>query len=245
VVSLTFDDGDRTQDVAGSLLLSHGMRGTFYVNTGPLDARDPGHMSWAEVLQLAAEGDDIGGHTADHVNLTAADIPAAVKRDEICRDRARLQQMGLPAVSFAYPYGAFDRAAEQMVQSCGYRSARSAGSVSPDRSLEPVDAETMPPRDPFATRVLDGPVDGGPQQPLSLSRLQRAIVVAAEHGNGWIQIAFHRLCAPADPRFDDCMATWAPIDVNTFNAFLDWLQYGAPKGTTVRTVSDVMTQRSN
>jgi hypothetical protein len=41
------------------------------------------------------------------------------------------------------------------------------------------------------------------------------------------------------------MATWAPIDVNTFNAFLDWLQYGAPKGTTVRTVSDVMTQRSN
>jgi peptidoglycan/xylan/chitin deacetylase (PgdA/CDA1 family) len=230
VVSLTFDDGDASQDLAGRLLQAHDMHGTFFVNTRPIDMNNPGHMSWSQVLSLHMEGNEIGGHTADHVDLTDPQTSGEAKRDQICQDHARLLQMGLDPQSFAYPYGKFDETAEELVESCGYRSARSAGSVSTDG---PIVAETVPPLDPFATRALDTPDDA-----LTLQYLQDAVVAAADHGGGWVQVVIHNVCAADDPELDLCMSGEAPIEERTFSAFLDWLQYGAPDGTTVKTVAE-------
>jgi hypothetical protein len=36
------------------------------------------------------------------------------------------------------------------------------------------------------------------------------------------------------------MSGQAPIDLDTFDAFLDWLQNSGPDGTSVRTVREVM-----
>ncbi|MEX5718521.1 polysaccharide deacetylase family protein [Geodermatophilus maliterrae] len=245
IVSFTFDDGDLTQDLAGRILRDHGMQGTFYINTGRTDAEDPYHMSWDQVLRLHRDGNDIGGHTASHINLTDPAIPDPVKRDEVCRDHVRLQQMGLDPQSFAYPYGGLDEAAQALVQSCGYASGRSAGSVSPDG---PVFAETVPPLNPFATMALDGP--GGaavedpsttaPAIPLTLDYLQRAVVSASDNGGGWVQVVLHHVCVSDAPDLATCMASEAPIEASTFSAFLDWLQHDAPDGTTVRTVREVM-----
>jgi len=238
-VSLTFDDGDATQELAGRLLRARGLHGTFYINTEPVDARNAGHMSWSQILQLRRDGNDIGGHTAHHVNLTDPQIAESVKRDEICQDRRRLQEIGLDPESFAYPYGALNPAAEDLVKSCGYRSGRSAGSVSPDG---PVFAETVPPKNPYATRALDGPNEGSdtPDAPVTLPDLQRAVVSAADHGGGWVQVVLHRICVSSDPELATCMSSEAPMEDGTFTAFLDWLQHDAPEGTTVRTVRQVM-----
>jgi peptidoglycan/xylan/chitin deacetylase (PgdA/CDA1 family) len=243
-VSLTFDDGDATQVVAGDLLRAHRMHGTFYVNSGPVDAKDQAHMTWAQILRLHRDGNDIGGHTAAHVDLTDPGIPEAAKRDQVCQDNRRLKQMGLDPVSFAYPYGRLDAAAEEFVRSCGYRSGRSAGSVSPDG---PVFAESVPPGDPFSTMALDGPagpaVEGGSTgapAPLTLDYLQRAVVSAADNGGGWVQVVLHHVCVPGSAEFAACMSGEAPIEASTFGAFLDWLQHGAPDGTKVRTVRQVM-----
>src|SRR4051794_2408696 len=242
-VSITFDDGEATQEIGGELLRAHGLHGTFYINTAPVDAKDPSHMSWSQILQLQRDGNDIGGHTAHHVNLTNPGIPEQVKRDEICQDRRRLQAMGLQPESFSYPYGALDRAAEDLVKSCGYQSGRSAGSVSPGG---PVFAETVPPQDPYSTMALDGPDGalneglGGPTGPLTLPYLQSAVVSAADYGGGWVQVIIHRICVPSNPGFADCMSSEAPIEESTFGAFLDWLKDAAPDGTTVRTVQEVM-----
>jgi len=244
-VSLTFDDGDVTQELAGRLLRAHGMQGTFYVNTGPIDAKDPSYLTWSQVLSLHRDGNDIGGHTADHVDLTDPQLPESVKRDETCRDRTRLLQMGLDPQNFAYPFGALDPAVKQLVESCGYRSGRSAGSVSLDG---PVFAETVPPGDPFATMALDGPT--GPAEarpstdvssnPLTLDYLQRAVVSAADHGGGWVQVVLHHICSTSDPGFTTCMTGEAAVEEGVFAAFLDWLRDDAPEGTTVRTVRQVM-----
>jgi peptidoglycan/xylan/chitin deacetylase (PgdA/CDA1 family) len=240
-VSLTFDDGDATQELAGQLMRSHGLTGTFYINTALVDAKNRDHMSWSQILRLHREGNEIGGHTAHHVDLTSPGIPEQVKRDEICQDRRRLQAMGLDPESFAYPYGALDRAAEDLVKSCGYRSGRSAGSVSP---IGPVFAETVPPEDPYSTMALDGPegasVEGAATRPLTLSDLQRAVVSASDHRGGWVQVIFHRICVSTDPGFAECMSSDAPIEAGTFAAFLDWLEDAAPAGTTVRTVREVI-----
>jgi peptidoglycan/xylan/chitin deacetylase (PgdA/CDA1 family) len=248
-VSLTFDDGTTTQDLAGRILRAHGMHGTFYVNSGKTEAQDPYHLTWPQILRLHADGNDIGGHTSTHINLTDPAIPEPVKRQEVCQDRERMQQRGLDLESFAYPYGAFDDTAKAIVESCGYRSARSAGTVFPDG---PVFAETVPPADPFATRALNNPTkdagagqvasggEGARGSPMDPDYLQRAVVSVADHGGGWLQIAFHAVCSQKDPRYATCMTGQAPIDMEAFDTFLDWLQNSAPDGTSVSTVREVM-----
>jgi peptidoglycan/xylan/chitin deacetylase (PgdA/CDA1 family) len=232
VVSLTFDDADRTQQLASAPMRAHGMRGTFYVNSGPVDARNPQHMTWAQIVRLRQQGNDIGGHTTDHVDLTDATLPDAARRQEVCQDRRRLQQLGMDPVSFAYPYGALSPSVEQLVASCGYLSGRAAGGVTDDVAAP----ETIPPGDPMGTRAQRSP-DG----PWTLAALQHAVVSAAENGGGWLQLQFHRICAPSDPQFATCMSGAAPVDVETFTAFVDWLESDAPDGTSVRTVRQVMT----
>ena len=64
VVSLAFDDGIATQNFARTQLASHGMHGTFYINSGNVEAPDnPYYMTWADVNALNADGNEIGGHT--------------------------------------------------------------------------------------------------------------------------------------------------------------------------------------
>ncbi|SFL88609.1 polysaccharide deacetylase family protein [Geodermatophilus ruber] len=237
VVSLTFDGGHASQELAGDALRAHRMHGTFFVNTGLIDGENPfagsnpNHLSWEAIFRLLMQGNEIGGHTSTYVDLTDPGIPESVKRDEICRDRTRLWQMGLDPQSFAYPYGKADAAARQLVESCGYRSARSTQSVSPDGVVVP---DTIPPVDPFSTRAVG--VSGN--SPLTLDRLQRAIVTAADSGGGWVQVVFHSICRPSDPEFAACMADG--VEESALTAFLDWLQHDAPPGTTVKTVREVV-----
>ena len=54
VVTLGFDDGTVDQfDNAFPILDAHGMHATFFVNTGPILAGDPSHMTWADLHALS------------------------------------------------------------------------------------------------------------------------------------------------------------------------------------------------
>jgi peptidoglycan/xylan/chitin deacetylase (PgdA/CDA1 family) len=139
VVTIQFDDGSADQYAALAMLNAHGMHATFYVNTGFVG--DATHMTWTQLSDLHAAGNEIGGHTLHHVDLTDKKLSDDDKRHEVCDDRKRLVQQGFATVSFAYPYGAYDQAAQALVKSCGYLSARSAGGVVPDGKS----AETVPP----------------------------------------------------------------------------------------------------
>jgi len=251
-VSLTFDDGDVTHKLAGDILRAHGMHGTFFVNTGFIDERNPYYLSWAEVLKLYRDGNEVGGHTVKHVRLTDAKLSLRARRDQVCKDRDRLLQMGIQARSFAYPEGAVDAVAKTLPKACGYQSARTAGGVTPGG---PEFAERVPPVDRFATAALDGPEGADlrsavpqPVQPLTLEELRAGVIAAATHRTDWvedrwIQIVLHRVCASTNPQFLQCMSSQSPIDDHAFTAFLDWLQHRAPPGTVVRTVGEVMSAR--
>src|SRR4051812_50077506 len=62
VVSLTFDDGRAQTYPARSILASHGMKGTFYINSANVGT-DSYYMTWPQTDGLAAAGKHTGGPT--------------------------------------------------------------------------------------------------------------------------------------------------------------------------------------
>jgi peptidoglycan/xylan/chitin deacetylase (PgdA/CDA1 family) len=231
VVSLTFDDGLASQYRVRSMLASHNDKATFFITTGLIDANEPAGMTWAQIHDLAADGNDIGGHTVNHVDLTSGTFD--YKWHQVCDDRDRLVQQGFNPVSFAYPYAAFDATAESIVQACGYQSGRTGGSLS---AAGPPYRETIPPADAYALRILGTTYDG----PITLQWLQDAVNAAGEHGGGWVPVLFHEVCYHGDASFASCMNGYRPVDDTTLNDFLGWLQANAPQGVSVKDVAQVM-----
>ena len=103
IVSFTFDDGDATQYQVKDLLASRGMRG-HVLREQPEGSGPSGfYMTWAQVDALAADGNEIAGHTLTHADLTDPGLTDAQKRAEVCDDRQNLVARGYDPVSFAYP----------------------------------------------------------------------------------------------------------------------------------------------
>ena len=204
-----------------SVLTSHGMDATFFVNTNTVGASFS--MSWQQLHDLASDGNEIGGHTLDHFDLTT--LSAADATAQVCDDRQALIAHGFAPVSFAYPYGAFNSAVEQIVQGCGYSSARGVGGLW-NSCGSCAYAETIPPEDPYITRSVGGPVSTTP-----LSEIESYVTQAEQHGGGWVQISFHQIC-------DGCEEY--ATSLATVTAFLDWLQPRSASGTIVRTVQQAL-----
>ena len=221
VVSLTFDDGIKTQaDLAGPVLASHGMPGTFYVNSGNVGANSY-YMTWSQVDGLAAAGNEIAGHTIDHANIKK--LKTAAARHEVCDDRVAIFDHGLNPVSFAYPFGSFDAGSEAVVQACGYNSGRGVSGVDDRKTF----GETIPPLDSYATRTPPNPKQG-----TTLKTLQSYVLAAEQNGGGWVQYVFHHVCA------NNCDAySITPWEMNNF---LTWLQARAANGTVVETTAQVI-----
>ena len=223
VVSLTFDDGPKTQYSVRETLRSHGMRATFFVNSG-LTSDDPGawRMTWTQLHDLAADGNEIAAHALTGQNLTL--LTPDQQRQQICSDRLNLIKRGFaPVTSFAYPYGAYNGSTESIVQGCGYTSARALGGIRSNLCPSCAFAETIPAADPFATRTLPDI-----RSTTSLATMEQYVTQAESNGGGWVQLVFGSICS-------DCGEYGATLEQLT--AFLDWLQPRAANGTVVKTVA--------
>jgi peptidoglycan/xylan/chitin deacetylase (PgdA/CDA1 family) len=231
VVSLTFDDGDATEAVAGPMLAAHGMHGTFYVNSDTVGTS--GHLTWGQLSDLYAGGNEIGGHTLDHVDLTTVSLDEAQR--QVCDDRRQIWAHGLPATDFAYPYGARNSSLYPIIQNCGYNSARrSWGLCWP---LDPPGdcaywgdpyAETIPPSNPWEIRTQSSITFS-----ITVDTLEEMVTNAENAGGGWVTLVFHDVC-------DSCSPDGYGTSPSTFQAFLDWLQPRSANGTIVQTVAQVI-----
>jgi Polysaccharide deacetylase/Chitobiase/beta-hexosaminidase C-terminal domain len=233
-VSLTFDDGNSDQLAAQPILAEHGMAATFYIITDRVSVR-PGVFTWDDIASLYADGNEIGGHTTNHVSLTAETPQEAMSA--VCDARQVLLAHGYPQVSFAYPRGDNDAATDQIVKNCGYLSGRDV-TVTADW---PMQGETIPPADPLSVRT-PGSIDVDD----TLSSIEQRImdVEAEDDANGsadaWIPLVIHHICDPAvtncaDPNGVDNQY----ITPSDFDALLDWLEAREPT-TRVETMAKVM-----
>lgn len=225
VVSLTFDDGAQDQyDNARSLLSDHGMKGTFYINSGRVGTS--GYMTWSEIAALASDGNEIGGHTITHPDLPT--LSTDDQQRQICNDRVALLNMGFAIKNLAYPHGGADANTKQIAYDCGYNSARKVGGiVSPGLCHGCGYAESIPPSDAYYTRTPDSV-----RTNTSLATLKGYVTQAEAHGGGWVQLVIHHVC-------DGCADTYA-VSPSTLASFLDWLQPRSLGGTSVKTVDEVI-----
>jgi hypothetical protein len=223
VVSLTFDDGDADQVLAADILAAHRMPGTYYIITGAVGS--PGYLTLDQVRHLAAQGNEIGGHTVSHLDLTQ--ISLAEARRQVCQSRQILTGWGFRVTSFAYPDGSANAALRAIVHECGYNSARLDGGLLSAGCEDCAPAGAFRPGDPYGV-----PTPEQVDTSWTLADLQH-VVTAAERTGGWVPLVFHHVC-------DTPVCGPLSVRTSTLSAFADWLATRAAHGTQVRTVDQVI-----
>ncbi|MCC7119247.1 MAG: polysaccharide deacetylase family protein [Anaerolineales bacterium] len=212
-VSLTFDDGDADNYLIRETLKANNLRATFYVISGKLG--QDGFLTEAQVKDLYADGNEIGGHTLNHTKLVNLSVEEL--RKEICQDRLNLLSYGFKATSFAYPYGYHDAQVRQVVQDCGYNSARTVADG----------PESLPPAAPFALKAMPFIV-----QDTTFSKMMRYVRDVEAGGGGWAIFIFHHVCAGCDQY---------AVEYETFVKFAEWLgQQQTNNGLTIKTVDEAL-----
>jgi peptidoglycan/xylan/chitin deacetylase (PgdA/CDA1 family) len=229
IVSLTFDDGTADQYAARAMLAQDSVHATFYVNSNHVGA-SASFMTWDQLAGLAADGNEIAGHTLDHVDLTTVTSTEATR--QVCDDRQALISHGFSVTDFAYPYGSSNASIESIVQGCGYSSARRAWGLCSIGLMPPncdsVVAETIPPRSYW--RI----VTAGVRANHTLSDIEGAVTRAEDAGGGWVVLLFHHVCDGCDP------VNGYSVSPAILGAFVDWLAPRSSSGTFVRTMADVV-----
>lgn len=224
VVSLTWDDGRASQ--LGSLAIqeAHGMKATYYINSGSIN-QSGYYLTKPQLDSIAQAGNEIGGHTVNHENLTAVPLDGATAA--VCNDREKLVSWYGPDAgkSFAYPFGANNAEVREIPGSCGYTSARGVTGVrTPKACLGCRLAESLPPADPW---LIAGPTSI--TSATTLEDLKFQVDQAALNGGGWVLYTLHSLGDTGDIY---------NIDPAVYDQFLSWLK--TRSDVVVRTVGEVM-----
>ncbi|MEZ5381281.1 MAG: polysaccharide deacetylase family protein [Microthrixaceae bacterium] len=222
-VSLTFDDATPEHALAGDLLAQRGVNGTFFINSGRIGL--PGYLTWADVANLAGQGNEIGGHTVDHLNLTSLSPAAATA--QVCGDRNNLVAQGYTPTSFAYPFAANNPTVEAIAAACGYTYARDVGGLRTATSCGgcPVLQEVPAPQ-PLILRT-----NGSVRATTTLEEMKSWVVQAEDSGlTGTVPFVIHRIC---DNSCDTYSTSQALLE-----EFMDWL---IARGTPIKTLSAALT----
>jgi peptidoglycan/xylan/chitin deacetylase (PgdA/CDA1 family) len=235
-VTLTFDDGNADQMPAVPMLDDHGMAGTFYIIPGRVDRPNSPYMTWSQVQTIYAGGNEIGGHTVNHLHLPT--LPEDQQRSEICGGRDALLARGYPQVSFAYPFGDHDATSERLVQECGYLSGRGVGGLG--GTGEPK-GESIPPANRWVIRTR-GSVDVDDHLDEIEDWIMDAEALSRNTGAPTaMNLVFHHICDPAVTNCSDPNGVANQyITPSDFDALLDWLQARESGGTEVETIAEMM-----
>jgi len=120
-VVLTFDDGYRDlYTTAYPILRAHGFKAVAYVVSGFVNRSE--NVTAEQVLEMDANGIQIGAHTVSHADLTR--LSGAGLWHEVFDARVALEALiGHAVLDFCYPSGRVDDAVVQAVQAAGYLTA--------------------------------------------------------------------------------------------------------------------------
>ena len=234
-VTLSFDNNTISEYALAfqKALQPRGVHATFYANSGTLGS-SKNFMSWSQLAAIAGDGNEIGGKTVHGINLKTT-TDRDLKTREVCDDRQAFLARGMSAYTFAYPGGAFDQTAKDIVMACGYGNARRRRPI----PSGPLFAESLPPLQYLATRA------SAPASMTSFANLT-SLVNGASASGGWVQVEIQRVCSQTyDPgSYSACVGSAGSIDsIPSPRSSIGWgrrARRGRPAGTTIAPVRDVI-----
>jgi len=156
-VMLTVDDSYLSFYAAGMpVIRKFGIPVSLFVNTDSVGT--PGYMSWEQIREVAAEGVEIGNHTASHAYLvekTAGETDGQWRRrvyDDIYKAQQTFErELGFAPNIFAYPYGEYSAEIVDVLKELGFIAAyaQQSGVIHPQH--DPFSLPRFPMGGPFAT----------------------------------------------------------------------------------------------
>ncbi len=126
-ILLTFDDGSESiYTTALPIMQRYHFTGVSYIVYYYVGITN--YMNADQIRALYAAGWEVGSHSLSHGDLT---LRPDRQEDEIVQSRRQLESMlGLPVLSFAYPFGAHDESSLGYVHLAGYTAAMGLGNDS-------------------------------------------------------------------------------------------------------------------
>ena len=124
-IVITFDDGNLDNyTTAFPIMQKYGFTGVVYIVGNYLGAEK--YMNADQIREMSAAGWEVGSHSISHADLTK--VGATLQRYEIVQSRIDLEnKLGVPVLTFAYPFGISDSSAIDYAQFAGYIGGMSLG----------------------------------------------------------------------------------------------------------------------
>ncbi|ATU05526.1 hypothetical protein BKN14_03710 [Candidatus Gracilibacteria bacterium HOT-871] len=136
-IILGFDDGHLDHYTeAFPILKKYGKKGVFFVVSN-FASTDPNYMNWEQIRELQAAGNEIGGHSFSHPNLTTVNAKELEK--QVIESKKEIEkQIGKPVISFAYPIGKYNETVKKCVEKAYLfaRTTKYGGEINPKKLLE-------------------------------------------------------------------------------------------------------------
>lgn len=121
---LTIDDGNLDNYTnAFPITQKYGFTGVLYLVGNYIGTEN--YLTAEQVIEMYNAGWEVGSHSLNHLDLTKVNTDTI--RTEVVTSRKVLEEMlGIPVLTFAYPFGAFSNTAMNFVKTAGYSGAMGA-----------------------------------------------------------------------------------------------------------------------
>lgn len=136
-LTLSYDDGTVHDRRLTELMNRYGVRGTFNLNSGLFGRKEQAvingiHTDFSRIekeeVKTLYQGHEVASHGLTHPSLTG--LPANMGAAQVLKDRKNLEELtGELVRGFAYPYGAYNEAAKDVLSACGIEYARTVNST--------------------------------------------------------------------------------------------------------------------
>ena len=131
-IIITFDDANADNFTnAFPIMQRYGFTGVLYVPYSYIGM--PNYLSVDQIHEMAAAGWEVGSHTVSHPTNFLALQPASMRYEIVGSRQMLTDLLGLPILTFAYPFGNNSSAAVDYVHFAGYIAGMGATGFAADQ----------------------------------------------------------------------------------------------------------------